>query len=449
MTSQRTEELIKLDLDHIVHPYVAVGQHMGIIFEKAHGVYLVDTEGKEYFDVSSQLMCSNLGHGQKEIADAVSEAIHKTDYTTSFYGFSNPYTIECARLLAEITPGDLNHFFFTSGGSESIDSAIKLAHLYWHYKGKDTKYKIVNLYNSYHGETGISTYLTRMGRGAPQMGFGPEPPGYLRIPPYYCYRCMFGAKYPDCDVLCARFLKDVIESEGADSIAAFLAEPIQGSGGVITPPDEWWPMVRKICTDHDVLLITDEVMTGFARTGKMFATEHWNVVPDIMTMAKGITGAYLPLGAVAMNDNIYEALEGNVFWHGVTYTGHPIPSAASVAALNLYKKQKVVDNAARVGAHIRQRLDKEFLPLPCVGLVDGKGMFQAIELVNDKKTKTVIDLDAKTELFKKILQGGVYLRITGALANRMFICPPCTMTIDEADRALDIILPLVAGLKPK
>lgn len=296
--SARTEELIKTDIDHILHPFCIAGTHPGVVFEKTRDrIYLVDTEGKEYIDVTSGLMCVNLGHGQKAIQDAICDAIRKIDYTTAFYGFSNVYAIECAKLLSEITPGGLKHFHFVSGGSEAADTAIKMARLYWHHKGMGTKQKIIVLNNSYHGQLGISTYMTRMLQGMVQRGYGAEPSGYLRVPNFFCYRCQFGATYPGCDMLCARYLKSVIDSEGPDSIAAFFAEPIQGSGGVISPPPEYWPMVRKICTDSNILLIGDEVMSGFARTGKMFAFEHFGIAPDMMIMAKGINSAYLPLGA--------------------------------------------------------------------------------------------------------------------------------------------------------
>jgi len=448
--SKRTEELINADIAHIVHPMATVGEHMGVVFERTRDrIYIVDTEGKAYIDLTAGLMCCNLGHQQKAIQDAIVEAIRRTDYTTCYYGFGNTDVIKCAQLLAEITPGDLNHFHFVTGGSEVSDTATKIARLYWHYKGKGTKQKIISLYNSYHGLAGISTYLTRMLQGAPQRGFGTEPGGYLRIPSYYCYRCLFGASYPDCDMLCARYLKSVIEGEGPDSIAAFFAEPIQGSGGVIDPPPEYWPLIRKICQDYDILLIVDEVMTGFTRTAKMFAVEHWNVVPDMMLMAKGITSAYLPFGALAFNDRVYEALKGSLFVHGMTYSGHPIPSAASVATLQLYEKQKVVENAAKVGRYIRKRLEDEVLPLPCVGNIGGKGMFQGIELINDKESKTVIDPNVKLDLFRNMLDNGLYGRITGALGNRLFISPPCTMTLEEAGKALDILVPLLAALKPK
>jgi len=443
----RTEELLRADLEHIIHPSHVAGQHIELVFEGAHGITLVDTEGNEYIDTSSQLMCCNLGHGRKEIKDAIVEAMAKTDYTTLFFGYCSTLSIECGQKLAEVTPGDLKHFYFTSGGSESVDSAIKLVRLCWHNKGRDDKYKIISLYNSYHGEAGTSTYLTRSYHGAPQRGFGPEPGGLLRVPPYYCYRCTFGAEYPSCNMRCAQYLEDTIKSEGEDSVAAFIAEPIQGAGGIIDPPPEYWPLVRKICTEHDVLLIVDEVMTGFARTGKMFAIEHWNVQPDVMTMAKGITAAYLPFGAVAVGDRVFETLKGKHIEHGLTYCGHPLCCAASIAALDVYVKQRVVENAAKVGNHIRKRLEAEFLPLPCVGTIGGKGMFQAFELVSDKESKTPISPSVKKELEAKIRKAGIFARITGSLFNRFVIAPPCTMTVEEADRMLDIIQPIVAGLK--
>ncbi len=446
MVDKKTEELLKWDRGHIIHPSCIVGQGQDIVLEKSYGVKVVDTDGSEYVDMSSQMMCCNLGYGQKRIADAVTEAINRTGFTTCFWGVGNVFNIECSRKLVELTPGDLNHFFFTCGGSETVDSAIKLARLYWHNLGKGGKYKIISLYDSYHGLAGISTYVTGEVIPQAQNPFGPPPPGLLHIPSYNCYRCMLGLKYPECNMRCARYLEEVIKLEGADSIAAVIAEPIQGSAGIIVPPDEWWSIVRGICSRYDILLIDDEVMTGFARTGKMFAIEHWNVQPDVMTMAKGITAAYLPFGAVAVGDKVYEGLKGRYIEHGFTYSGHPICSAAACAAMDIYVEDKVVENAARVGAHIRERLDEEFLPLPCVGTVGGKGMFHAVELVTDKESKAVIDPDVKEEFRGKLFRSGIFLRITGALGNRMFFCPPCIMTIEEADRALDIIQPLVAEL---
>lgn len=445
---QRTESLIKADIEHIVHPASKTGAHTGIVFERTRDrIYMIDTEGREYIDVTSGLICVNLGHGQKAVQDAIIEAIRRTDYITIFSNIGNVDSIECAQQLSKITPGDLNHFIFVSGGSEAADTAIKTARLYWHHKGMGTKQKIISLYNAYHGQTGISTYASRIGQGALQRGFGSEPGGYLRAPSYYCYRCQFGATYPDCDMLCARFVKNVIKNEGTDSIAAFLAETIQGSGGIIDPPPEYWPIVRKICDDNDILLIADEVMSGFTRTGKMFAIEHYDVVPDMMMMAKGITSAYLPFGAVALNDEIYEIMKDKMFAHGMTYSGHPVAAAASVAVMKQYEELNVVENAVKVGSHIRRRLENEFLPLPCVGDIGGKGMFQAVELVTDKASKRPIRSKARLELWNKMIEKGLWARAMGT--NRMFIAPPCTMTSEEADKMLDILLSLVSEMKPE
>jgi len=448
MISKRTQELLQADKEHIIHPFGVVGQNKGLVIEKTHGIYLVDTEGKEYIDLSSQLVCCNLGHRRQELLDAMIEASNKIDYVTCFYGFTNPYVVELSQKLSKLTPGDLNRFLFTCGGSESTDSAMKIARLYWSSKGLAGKYKIISLYNSYHGVAGLSTYATGMGRGALQNPYGPVLTGFIHIPPYYSYRSMFG-DVPDSCLMSARFLEEIIQAEGPESIAAFIAEPILGAGGMIVPPPQWWPMVMEICKKYDILLIVDEVMTGFARTGKMFASEHWNIKPDIMTMAKGITSATLPFGAVALGDKVYEALKDKIFPHGFTYCGHPIAAAVASATLDVYVRDKVAENAERVGNHIKKRLEAEFLPLPCVGVIDGCGMFQSIELVNDKKSKTPIDPVVRAELLKKLLDAGIFTRIEGWVNNRMQICPPCTITIEEADKALDTIKPFIAALRPK
>jgi len=444
---QRTEDLLRGDLDHIIRPAFMVGEHTEVVLEKAHGIVVVDTEGKEYLDVSSQLMCCNLGHGRKEIQDAIIKTVAKTDYTTLFFGYCSSLSVECAWKLAEITPGDLNHFYFTSGGSESVDTAIKISRLFWHNKGKDTKHIVIGLDTSYHGTAGISLGATGLGRGSSKIGFGPDIGGFHHIPSYYCYRCGFNAHYPDCNMLCAKFLKNVIEMEGANRIAAFIVEPIQGSGGIIDPPSEYWPIVSQICKDHNILLIVDEVMTGFTRTGKMFASEHYDIKPDIMTMAKGITGAYIPFGAVAVSDEIYDGLKGKPFAHGFTYCGNPIGCAAAIAAIDVYVKDRIADNAAKVGAHLRKRLDTEFLPLPHIGNIGGKGMFQGLELVTDKESKTPIPLSVRGNLEAEFREAGIFTRIPGVNLNRLVISPPCTTTMEQADKILDIMKPILADMK--
>lgn len=447
MTSQRTQELVQVDLDHVIHPFCVVGENTGIVFERSHGIYLVDTEGKEYIDLCSQLVCSNLGHNCPAIVDAVKKALDTIDYVTGFYGMANTYTVELSRRLASITPGGLKHFFYTSGGSESVDSALKIARAYWYHRGQAGKYKVISLYHCYHGMGGYSTYVTGLGAGAMHNPFGPPPTGFLRVPSYYSYRSMFG-DVADSGMLSARFLESIIREEGPDSIAAFIAEPILGSAGVIEPPPQWWPAVMEICRRYNVLLIADEVMTGFARTGRMFACEHWDIRPDIMTMAKGITGSVIPFGAVALSDEVYSAFEGKLFTHGYTYSGHPIGCAAAIAAIDYYERENVVEHVAELGRHVRERLESEFLPLPCVGMVEGRGLFHGIELVNDKESRRPLSAELREEFRRRLLDNGIFNRLVGPRGNRIQVCPPCVITREEADKALDVMLSLMKDITP-
>jgi putrescine aminotransferase len=446
-----TAELLKTDIDYLVHPGSFIGQNLGVVIKKGHGVFLEDTDGKEYIDGQSQLTCVNLGYGQKEIHNAVAEQLGKLEYSTLFFGFCTEESIKCAKKLAGLTPDGLNHIMFTSGGSESTDTAIRIARQYWYNQGIE-KYKIISLYNSYHGVTYGSLASTGLGKGFFNSGVGPLAHGSVRIPSYYCYRCAFGKKYPDCGIQCAKFLAETIEQEGAGSVAAFIAEPIHGTAGMITPPPEYWPMVRKICLDYDVLLIADEVMTGFGRTGKLFAMEHWDVKPDIMTMAKGLTTSYIPFGAIAVSDAVAEALEGAMVF-GFTYSGHPAGCAAAMKAMDIYTRDNIAENAAEVGKYTLERLNAEFMPLPCIDAVGGLGLMLGMEIVADKKTRATFPIPAGVpeKVQTQARQNGLLLRTTMALmgpGDRICFTPPLTITRDEVDKALDILLPIVSALKP-
>jgi adenosylmethionine-8-amino-7-oxononanoate aminotransferase len=422
------------------------------VLDSGHGIYFKDTDGKEYIDGASQLLCINLGYGQNEIADAVHQEMLELPYGMLFHGFSNTAVIECSRKLSEIAPVGLDHFNFTTGGSESIDVALRLARLYWHSKGRG-KYKVIGLFDSYHGTAGAGLSATGAGRGFYERGAAPMMPGFLHVPSYYCYRCMFGLKYPECNIRCARFLADVIQKEGSESVAAFIAEPELGVGGMIAPPREYWSIVRDICNEHEVLLIVDEVMTGFGRTGKMFAVEHWGLIPDMMTMAKGITSAYMPFGAVAFNDEMWQALKGRNFI-SYTYAGHPVCAAAAVKTMEIYHRDKVVENAAKVGEYARARLQREFVPLPCVGEIGGLGLMLGIEIVADKAQRAVFprELNVIQKIQDRALEKGLFVRtsdIGSTPGERIAFAPPLTITTQEVDKALDILYPIVADLKPQ
>lgn len=436
-----TSELIKIDNAHLIHPNHPIGEDCRIVIESGDGIWLQDTEGKRYIDGRSQLCCVNLGYGHKEIVNAIKEQLEKLQYLSIFYNFSHPTIIECSTRLAEVTPDGLNHFFFTSGGSESIESGLMFARLFWHLKEKP-KHKIISLYMSYHGNTLGATSATGMEMGGLE-NMSSLCPGFIHIPPYYCYRCFFGKEYPSCGIKCAHFLADIIEREGPDSVSTFIAEPILGVGGYISPPPEYWPIIRKICNNYDIILFADEVMTGFCRTGKYFALENWGVISDLMAMGKGINSSYVPFGAVALNDNIYETLKGNHV-SGFTHSGNPLGAAAACKALEIYSKEKIADHTAQLGSYMLERLNKEFKPLPCVADVNGLGLMIGIELVKDKNSKEPLDKEVMAKVLPSALANGL---ITRGRGTRIALCPPLIISKEEADKVLDILYPIIAELK--
>lgn len=447
-------ELLKWDADHIMHWVMPVGQNAGIIMDRAEGVCFYDTEGKEYIDGASQLVCVTLGYKyNEEIAAAAAEQLKKMPFMHNFWGFTNTATLECARRLSKLTPEGLDHFCFTNGGSESTEGAFQYARKYWKNKGAHNKRKIISLYNSYHGVMYASSTATGLAMGHFSADFAPLVPDFIKAPSYYCYRCMLDLEYPQCGIACAKQLEKIIQLEGADNIAAFIAEPVHGTAGHMPPPPEYWPMVRAICSKYDVLLIADEVMSGFGRTGKAFAVDHWDVKPDMMAMAKGITSSYIPFGAVAMNDVVYEGLKGSMF-AGATFSSHVVGSAVSSKVLEIYVRDKVFDNAAKMGQYALERLKGKFLELPCVGEISGLGLMIGIEIVEDKATKRGFDPDSKVmlDIQQKALEKGLFIRVSDqswSSGNRISFCPPLTVTKQEVDRILDILYPLVTALKPQ
>lgn len=447
MAEKETNELAEWDSKHLIHPMHPIGQSTGMLVDKGKGIMFQDTNGNEYVDASSQLICLNLGYGRTEINEAMKQQIDHNPYFHQFFGISNPTTIKCAQKLAELTPKGLDHFSFTSGGSESVEIAFRFARLYWNTLGSG-KYKIISLYDSYHGATFGGISAVGLGKGLFWKGVAPLLPGFLHIPSYNCYHCALGKEYPSCGIQCAEFLAYTIEREGPETVAAFIAEPVQGTGGMIVPPPEYWPRVREICNDYDVLLIADEVMTGFCRTGKMFATQHWGVVPDMMTMAKGITSAYFPFGGVALNKRVFDALKDSLII-SFTYGGQPTGAAAAIKTMEIYVKENIAENAAKVGRHILNRLNSEFMELPIVGYVTGLGLMVGIEIVADKATKKPFDpaINITGKIQDLALQKGLFTRwIPAAVSagDRCQFAPPLIITIEEVDKALDILYSAIA-----
>lgn len=442
MQGKTNEELLKIDSEYVIHPMAPVGSVPDEVMVEGHGIYIKFADGKEYIDGASQLTCVNLGYSQKEIVDAVAEQMSKLAYSNTFFGTCNTANIECSKKLAELTPEGLKHFFYTCGGSESIDTAFRIARTYWRNKGAINKHKIISLYNAYHGVNFGAVASTTLRNGMFSSLIEPVTPGFIHAPCYYCYRCALGEKYPDCGIKCAKLLAYIIESEGRDNVGAVLAEPVHGTAGSIIPPPEYFPMLRKICDKYDVLLIADEVMTGFGRTGKMFATEHWDVVPDIMAMAKGLTSAYLPFGAVAVIDKVYEGLKGAPVF-GYTYSGHPVCSVAATKAMEIYVRDKIVENSAELGKYALDRMNTELLSLPYVGEVQGLGMHFGIEIVANKETKAAFP-PGKVNIGEECQKRGLRVRAGGRIA----FTPPLIITREEMDKALDILISVIAAIKP-
>ncbi|MFC1938614.1 aspartate aminotransferase family protein [Chloroflexota bacterium] len=393
--------------------------------------------------------CTNLGFGRKELNDAAYEQMQKLAQIFSGPPNSNIQAIEYAAELAEVMPGDINHCYFTSIGSESNEVAIQIVRFYWQVRGAWEKYKIICLSHAYHGATALTRSISNH---LNQTAFGREYPGVVRIPNFHCYRCPYNLKYPSCDILCARMLEEVIETEGEDTVACFIAEPVQGAEGVLWPPDEYWPIVRDICTRRNVLLIDDEVMAGFCRTGKMFAIENWNVVPDIMAMSKGINAAYLPFGAVGVSDKVYKHIEGKELTSVTTSSGNATCVATARAALKIYKVEKLAERAARLGNLLHKRLVEEFLPLPCVDDVMGRGLFQSFEIALNKTTDSKFNYEAsrqaREQLLKRCFENGVFACRSDGYPRRQPVGPPCIISEEDLDKALGVMLGAMKEIRP-
>ena len=435
----KVEDIRAQDRAHVWHPLF---QHQQLenrdllVIEEGQGTTLKDAEGNSYLDAYAGLWNVNVGYGREEIAQAVHEQMQKL----TFYPHSqiNVPATQLAAKLAEILPGDLEHLFFSNSGSEANETAFKIARQYGRQKHPgENRHKIIARYQGYHGFTfGAMSATGQTGR---RVKFEPLVPGFLHVDPPYCYRCPLKLEHPSCGIACVEEIDEVIRREDPTSVAAVVVEPIIGGGGVIVPPDEYLPRLRQICDAYGVLLIFDEVITGFGRTGKLFACEHWGVVPDIMTIAKGATSGYLPLGACAVTPEIFETFLGSPeekreFAQVSTYGGHPVCCAAGLANIDILERENLCDNSAAVGAYLLEKL--QGLDSPLVGQVRGKGLMIAVELVG--QDGALLDAERTARV-----QGG--LREEGVLVGKMshvlpgpesmlFLSPPLVLTQAEADK---------------
>ena len=363
---------------------------------KAQGVFIEDEHQKQYMDASGGAVVVNAGHGREKIARAVYDQILSHDYIHPSMFTTQPVE-SLATCLAQKAPGDINRFYFLSGGSEANEAAIKLARQIHIENGNSTKYRLIGRWKSYHGLTLGS--LSAMGRTGFKTPFAPLLKESLHIPAPYCYRCSFGLEYPSCKLRCALALDEMIENAGPETISAFIAETIPGATiAACIPPKGYLKIIQQICNHHKVLLILDEVMCGMGRTGEWFACDHFDIVPDILTLGKGLAGGVIALSALGVRETHFNAIKNNSgnFMHGGTFSHHPVAAAGGLALIEILEQEKLVQRVKLKGEKLGRLLEENLLPLPQVGDVRGKGFLWGIELVQDKKNKTPFNRSLKT-----------------------------------------------------
>lgn len=437
--NRNTEQWQQLDREHHIHPFTdpaalnAVGTR---IITRAEGSYIFDSEGNKILDGMAGLWCVNVGYGRTELIEAANEQMKELAYYNSFFQTSNPPQIELGRLLSEVTPDGFDHFFYSGSGSEANDTVVRLVRHYWEIKEQPSKKAIISRHNAYHGSTLAATSLGGM-KYMHDMG-GSLLPGFEHInqPNWY----LEGGELSPAEfgLARARELEAKITELGADNVAAFIAEPIQGAGGVIVPPETYWPEIQRICKEHDILLVADEVICGFGRTGNWFGSQTFGISPDLMTMAKGLSSGYLPISAVAFHTRVADVLiAGGDINHGYTYSGHPVACAVAIANINYIRDNKIVETVCdTTGPYLLEGLTRLAEASPIVGEVRGRGLMYGLQLVKDKDKKVLFsEEDAPgSKCRDHCFANNLIMR---AVDQSMVMSPPLTITIDEIDELLE------------
>jgi PLP-dependent transaminase len=424
--------LAALDRAHVIHPHRRADVADQLILARAEGCRLWDVDGREYLDTAAGLALTQVGHGRAELAEAAAAQMRELEYYPSFWEFANPRAIELAARLAALAPADLPKVFFTSGGSEGIEAAARMARLYHHERGEPGRTILLARHSAYHGVGYGSGSLT--GFDDYHAGFGPMLPDVHHLTPPWSYRRELFAGEDPTD-FCVAELERTIERLGADRIAAFVGEPVMGVAGMVTPPEDYWPRVVELLRAHGILVIADEVICAYGRTGRWFACEHYGIEPDIVVTAKGITSGYVPLGAVLVSGAVADRLDlgPDGFPIGYTYTGHPTACAVALANLDLIERERLIERAARLGERILAELGP-LAELPIVGEVRGVGLMLAVELARDTPAGPEIGAIASRDLRDR------HSLIVRAHESVLSLSPPLVIADDEVER-------VVAGLQ--
>jgi adenosylmethionine-8-amino-7-oxononanoate aminotransferase len=402
------------------------------VMSRGEGVYVYDEEGHRYLDLDAGVTRPvHVGYGRKELAQAAHDQMCALAYFTPCQ-FTNRPAMDLAQKLAELTPENLNRFLFECDGSEAVESAMKLAKHYHYFRDDKGRFKVISRHGAYHGVNGIG--IRALGTVMPmRQMMEPLAPGGVMVESPYCYRCPLNLTYPDCDMACARKVEQTIEFENPEQISAFIGEPIQQGFGALAPPQEYWPIIRDICDRHGILLIIDEVICGFGRTGKMFGIEHFDVEADLLTMAKGLTSGYVPLGAVGCTDKVMAPID--IFMHLHTYGNHPVSCATGLRNLEILVDEELVQNSRRMGAYFLEGL-KTLEKYKIVGEARGAGLWTALDLTTDKKTRAIFPPQRLPGLINRAKQKGFLIKTMG---HALEFAPPLIIQKKEIDATVKML----------
>jgi adenosylmethionine-8-amino-7-oxononanoate aminotransferase len=429
---------MKYDLDSnlILHRTSKKEIQDGILnLVKADGIYVEDADGNRYVDMDSGITRPvGLGYGRREVAQAVYDQIMRIAYVTPC-GRANEPAMQLAELLATIAPAGVSRFVFECSGSEAVESAMKLAKLYHYYNGEKNRYKVISRAGAYHGVNGLG--LRALGTVTPmRVMLEPGSVGGVFIPSPYCYRCFYKLEYPGCGLRCAEHLEDAINLEGPELVSCFIGEPVQQGFGSYSPPDGYWPAIRRICDKYGVLMISDEVICGFGRTGRMFGIDHFGAAPDMITMAKCLTSGYVPLSGVGMTSKMAEKIDSFVHLH--TYGNHPVGCAAALATVDIYIKENMVEKCRAVGEYFLGAMAERLKDHPSVGEVRGKGLWVSADLTVDRKSRAVMPAANLGSIVNRAQSRGYMIK---AMGSAIELAPPYIFTKEDVDRFLDVFVP--------
>jgi len=437
MSDSQTLQWQALSRDHHLPPftdYKALNAKGTRVITRAEGVYLQDSEGHRILDAMAGLWCVNLGYGREELVEAATRQMRELPYYNLFFQTAHPPAIALAKAIADIAPEGMNHVFFTGSGSEANDTVLRMVRHYWAIKGQPAKKVVIGRWNGYHGSTIAGASLGGM-KAMHDQGDGPIP-GIEHIDQPYWYGEGGELEPEEFGVRVAEQLEQKIREVGEDRVASFIAEPIQGAGGVIIPPDSYWPKIKEILARYDILLVADEVICGFGRTGEWFGSDYYGLEPDLMPIAKGLTSGYIPMGGVVVRDKVVQTLnEGGEFYHGFTYSGHPVAAAVALENIRILREERIVEQVKAKTAPYLQSRWRELAEHPLVGEARGVGMLGALELVKNKKTRERFAASGVGMLCREhCFRNGLVMRAVG---DTMIISPPLVINEEQIDELID------------